>query len=124
MTIQKVKAGQPIRAAMMNQIIDQLPSEQFGANGPLGIRLILCRTTEAISAATIDEDDTEDSVYGSGLVDTYGLINNEDGTFSPGITNEPRIMINASKQEIASGTELWAIESNDGVLISTVWVCG
>lgn len=119
----KVKPGQPIRAASINSIVDRLPGENFGADRNHRSRLILCRTTEDIDGAVIDSDDTEETVYSSGLVETFGLVNNGDGTFSPGLTNKKHIMINAASSTIPGGTELWASESTDGVLVSTVWIC-
>ena len=119
----KAKAGQPVTAEKWNKVIDRLPAVATGPGSGGGIRLLLCRTTELIEAAEINESDTALSVYYSGLVNTHGLINNGDGTFSPGLTANAKLMINAGAEEIPSGTELWAIDTFGGVLVSTVWIC-
>lgn len=123
MSVLKAKSGHPITAEKWNQVVDLLPGERTGPGSRGLTRLVLCRTTEDIPAAVIDESDTVSTVYSSGAVDTYGLVNNGDGTFAPGKTGKEGIMINASREIISSGTELWAIESWDGVLVSTVWAC-
>lgn len=118
----KARAGQPITAEKWNRVIDRLPVGD--AASPRGfVRLLLCRTSEEISASTIDASDTADSVYESGTVVAYGMSDNGDGTFSPALFGGEKIMINASEEAIPSGTELWAIETFGGILVSTVWVC-
>ena len=119
----KAKAGQPVTAEKWNKVIDRLPAVATGPGSGGQVRLVLVRTTEVIEAAEIDEDDTELSVYYSGLVNTYGLINNGDGTFSPGLTANAKLMINAGSTEITSETEMWAIDTFGGILVSTVWAC-
>jgi hypothetical protein len=119
----RARAGKPIAADKWNAIVDRLPESAQKGFGEAITRLRLCRTTKTISASSIDASDTADSVYESGVVNTYGLENNEDGAFSPALSTSQRIMINASEEAIPSGTELWAIESFDGILVSTVWIC-
>jgi hypothetical protein len=113
----RLRKGQVITADKWNGIVDRLPDGDAGIAGFAGVRLVPCRLTEDIAAATIDEADTEDSVYPSGVVDTYGLINNGDGTFSPGITNEQKILLNATTLPLSSGAEVWAMESWLGTLV-------
>lgn len=119
----KAKPGQPVTAKKWNGVVDRLLESSEDAKQIDLVRLILCRTLEAIDGAVIDASDTADSVYSSGEVDTYGLVNNGDGTFSPGITNRKWILLNAASSSIPVDTELWAIEASTGVLVSTVWVC-
>lgn len=119
----KVRSGQPLTATRWNEVVDRLPPDITTSGPGAFVRLVLCRTTETIGASTINESDTTASVYESGTVDAHGLINNGDGTFSPGKLPGNRIMINASAEEIPSGTELWAIDTYDGILVSTVWIC-
>jgi hypothetical protein len=119
----KVKSGQPISAANWNNVIDRLPSDQTGP-GTLGqLRIVLCRTTEAIAASTINAGDTTLTVYRTGLVQVHGLVRNSDGNYNPVITTEKRLMINVSAETIPAGAELWGMYTFDGLLISTVWPC-
>jgi hypothetical protein len=121
----KIKPGDPIRATQWNGIVDRLPPVDFNfksADPSKGQRLILCKTTEEIAASTFD-DDIELHVYESGLVDTFGLINNEDGTFTPVLIAENRIMLNPSEETMPDGTVVWAFETYDAYLVASVWPC-
>ena len=119
----KAQKGEPIAADKWNSAMDLLASQNFDAGTRARFHIKLVRTLEAIAAATVDGSDTADSVYNSGEVQTFGLKNNGDGTFEPVLSNKNQIMINAGLEEIPSGTELWAMDYGDGVLISTVWPC-
>lgn len=121
----KFQRGEVLRADKLNQIVDRLPvaSPLGEPSGIGGRRMRLCKTTEAIAAAVIDETDITDSVYEVGLVETYVLTSNGDGTFSPTLTADKRLMINPSLEEIPINTELWATETFDGYLVATIWVC-
>lgn len=120
----KFLKGETLKADKLNQIVDRLPGlGQFSNTAATLSRMRLCKTTVAIAAAVIDEIDIADSVYEAGLVDTYVLTRNSDGTFSPTKTTDSRLMINPSLEEIPINTELWATEAFDGYLVATIWVC-
>jgi hypothetical protein len=119
----KLNKGDVLKASTWNAVIDRLPESVQGSVAGKLARVVLCKTLEEIAAATIDATIT-DSVYESGEVQVYGLVSNGDGTYSPALTTAKGIMINPSSTEaIPIDTELWAEETNSGVLVAIVWPC-
>lgn len=119
----KLNKGDVLKASTWNALVDRLPGTVQGSIADKLARVVLCKTLEEIAAATIDETITN-SVYESGDVQIYGLVSNGDGTYSPALTTAKGIMVNPSPNEsIPSGTEIWAEETNSGVLVAIVWPC-
>ena len=122
-----VQPGEKMRPHMtaewFNKTLPKTEVDQKGNDIPPLNRLVICRTTSAIAGAEINESDTEDTTYYSGLVNTYVLDYSSNGIYSPHLTNTQRIMINPSQEEIPSGTEVWAMEAEGGIYIATIWVC-